>query len=76
MDGRPMPTINLTDDELAAVIATLHQVIDDDGYRHSPHLLPYKTLLAKLDPASARHRGAALTPSAKRTRGKPGARNR
>jgi hypothetical protein len=53
MDGRPMPTIDLTDNELAAVIAALRQVIDDDGYRHSPRLLPFKSLLAKLDPTSA-----------------------
>jgi hypothetical protein len=75
-----MPTINLTDDQLAAVIARLHQVIDDDGYRHSPRLLPFKSLLAKLEPASVAKPLPAPKPlpalTAKPTHGKRGLRNR
>jgi len=67
-----MPIFDLTDDELAAVISGLHQAIDDDGYRHSPRLLPFKSALAKLDPSSVPPpRRPVLMPSpAKPTHGK------
>jgi hypothetical protein len=79
MDGRPMPILDLTDEELAAVIAALRQVIDDDDYRHSPRLLPFKSALAKLDPTivpQPRRPVLMPSPTAKPTHGKRGARNR
>jgi hypothetical protein len=44
-----VPTNDLSDDELAAVIAALWRVINDDRFPMSPCLL--KAALAKLDPA-------------------------
>jgi hypothetical protein len=44
---------NLTDDERAAVVTALRQVIDNDRYPLSPRMRPFKTALEKLDPASA-----------------------
>jgi hypothetical protein len=49
-----MTTIDLTDDELAAVIAALKQRIDREWkFRMSPRLEPFVSALAKLNPASA-----------------------
>lgn len=48
-----MPTIDLTDDELAALRAAARKVIDEDRYPLSPRLTPLKSALAKLDPATA-----------------------
>ena len=47
-----MPTINLTDDELAAVTAALRRAIEDDKYPHAPRLDPLKAALGKFDAAS------------------------
>jgi hypothetical protein len=33
-----MPTINLTEDELAAVAAALRRAIEDDRFPHAPRL--------------------------------------
>jgi hypothetical protein len=44
---------DLNDDELAAVVKALREMIDRDRYPLSPRLKPFKTALAKLDPASA-----------------------
>jgi hypothetical protein len=79
--GREQSLIpDLTDEELAAVIEALRQVIDDDGYRHSPRLLPFKAALAKLDPTgvppSSRQPVIMPTPAAKPTHGKRGLKNR
>ena len=66
---------DLTDEELAAVIAALGQAIDADGYRHSPRLLPFKAALAKLDPISvppSRQPVIMPSPTAKPTHGKRG----
>ena len=47
-----MPTIDLTDDELAAVIAALKERIDREWkFRMSPRLEPFVSALAKLNPA-------------------------
>ena len=35
-----MPSINLTDDELEAVAATVRRAIEDDRYPHAPRLDP------------------------------------
>jgi alkanesulfonate monooxygenase SsuD/methylene tetrahydromethanopterin reductase-like flavin-dependent oxidoreductase (luciferase family) len=45
-----MPTPDLTDEELAAVIAAVHKLIDEDRFPLSPRLKPLKSALAKLDP--------------------------
>ena len=43
---------DLTEDERAAVESALRQAIDQDRYPLSPRLKPFKSALAKLDPAS------------------------
>jgi NYN domain len=47
-----MPTINLIDDELAAVTA-VRRVIETDRFPRAPRLDPRRSALAKLDPATA-----------------------
>jgi hypothetical protein len=47
-----MPTIDLTDDELAALTVAARRTIAEDRYPLSPRLAPLKSALAKLDPAS------------------------
>jgi hypothetical protein len=47
-----MPTINLPDDELAAVAAAIRRLIEDDKYPHAPLLDPLRAALARLDAAS------------------------
>ena len=37
-----MPTINLTDDELAAVTTAIRSLIEDDKYPHAPRLDPLR----------------------------------
>ena len=48
-----MPTINLTDDELAAVTATVRRAIEDDRYPHAPRLDPLRAALGKFEAAPA-----------------------
>jgi hypothetical protein len=52
-----MPDLpDLTDEENAAIIAALRKVIYADKFPYSPRLKPYKSALAKFDPAkSPRH---------------------
>jgi hypothetical protein len=47
-----MPTIDLPDDELAAVTAAIRGVIEGDRYPHAPRLDPLRAALARLDAAS------------------------
>jgi hypothetical protein len=47
-----VPTINLPDDELAAVVAALRRIIEDDRYPHAPRLDPLKAALGKLEAAA------------------------
>jgi hypothetical protein len=47
-----MPTINLPDDELAAVTAAIRGVIEYDKYPHAPRLDPLRAALGKLEAAS------------------------
>ena len=47
-----MPTIDLTDEELAAIAAALRRVIMNDRYPRAPRLWPLRAALAKLDPAA------------------------
>lgn len=66
-----LPTIDLDDEELAAVIAVLKEKLDRDRYPLSPRLEPFRAALAKLDPRSV-PKPAALRPplpQASRTRG-------
>jgi hypothetical protein len=48
---RAVPTIDLPDDELAAVTAAIRRVIEGDRYPHAPRLDPLRAALARLDAA-------------------------
>jgi hypothetical protein len=48
-----MPTIDLPDDELAAVTAAIRGVIAGDRFPRAPRLDPLRSALAKLEPATA-----------------------
>ena len=48
-----MPTINLTDDELAAVTAAVRRLVDEDKFPHAPRLVPLRAALAKLEAEAA-----------------------
>jgi hypothetical protein len=50
---RPVPTIDLPDDELAAVTAAIRGVIAGDRYPHAPRLDPLRAALARLEAAGA-----------------------
>jgi hypothetical protein len=50
---RAMPTINLTDDDFAAVTAAIRRAIETDRFPRAPRLDPLRSALAKLDPATA-----------------------
>ena len=50
---RAVPTINLTDDEYAAVTAAIRRAIEDDRFPHAARLDPLRSALAKLEPATA-----------------------
>ena len=47
-----VPSINLTDDELAAVTATVRRAIEDDRFPHAPRLDPLRAALGKFEAAS------------------------
>jgi hypothetical protein len=47
-----VPTIDLPDDELAAVAAALRRAIEDVKFPHAPRLDPLRAALARLDAAS------------------------
>jgi hypothetical protein len=47
-----MPTIDLTDDEYAAVTATIRCLIEEDKFPHAPRLDPLRSVLAQLDLAT------------------------
>jgi hypothetical protein len=46
-----VPSINLPDDELAAVTAAIRNVIQGDRYPHAPRLDPLRAALARLEAA-------------------------
>jgi hypothetical protein len=48
-----VPTIDLPADELAALIAALRGLIQDDRYPHAPRLDPLRAALARLEAATA-----------------------
>ena len=43
-----MPTIDLPDDELAAVTAAIRRAIEDNRYPHAPRLDPLRAAVAEL----------------------------
>jgi hypothetical protein len=47
-----MPKIDLPDDELAAVIAAIRGVIEDDRYPRAPRLDPLRAALARFEAAT------------------------
>ena len=47
-----VPTINLSDDELAAGTATVRRAIEDDRFPHAPRLDPLRAALEKFDAAA------------------------
>ena len=47
-----MPTIDLPDDELAAVTAAIRRLIEDDKYPHAPRLDPLRAALARFEAAA------------------------
>jgi hypothetical protein len=47
-----MPTINLPDDELAAVTAAIRGVIESDRFPHAPRLDPLRAALARFEAAA------------------------
>jgi hypothetical protein len=46
-------TIDLPDDELAAVTAAIRRAIEDDKYPHAPRLDPLRAALARLEATAA-----------------------
>jgi hypothetical protein len=59
-----MPTIDLPDDELAAVTAAIRDVIAGDRYPHAPRLDPLRAALARLE-AAVMLKGEAIAPAPK-----------
>jgi hypothetical protein len=47
-----VPTINLTNDEFAAVTAAIRRAIEDDRFPHAPRLDPLRAALGKFEAAS------------------------
>jgi hypothetical protein len=47
-----MPTIDLPDDELAAVTAAIRRAIEDDRFPHAPRLNPLRAALGKFEAAA------------------------
>ena len=64
-----VPTINLPDDELAAVTAAIRRAIEDDRFPRAPRLDALKAALARLEAAMGSERksksnsGAELDPA-------------
>jgi hypothetical protein len=48
---RAVPTIDLPDDELAAVAAAVRRAIEDDKFPHASRLDPLRAALARLEAA-------------------------
>ena len=64
---RAVPTINLTDDELAAVTAAIRRAIEDDRFPHAPRLDPLRAALGKFE-AARRANPAPEGPAASQSR--------
>ena len=50
--NRAVPTIDLTDDEHAAVTAAIRRAIETDGFPRAPRLDPLRSALARLEAAA------------------------
>ena len=61
-----MPTINLTDDELAATAAAIRQTIADDRFPHAPRLDPLRAALGKFEAALKPEPAPKATPAGAR----------
>lgn len=48
----PLPTIDLTDAELAALTGAIRRLIEEDKFLHAPRLEPLRSALPKLEQAS------------------------
>jgi hypothetical protein len=64
---RAVPTVDLPDDELAAVTAAIRGVIEGDKYPHAPRLDPLRAALARLE-AATMLKGEAEAPAPKTSR--------
>jgi len=51
-DDEAVPTIDLPDDELAAVAAAIRRAIEDDKFPQAPRLDPLRAALARLEAAA------------------------
>jgi hypothetical protein len=51
--SRAVPTINLTDDELAATVAAIRRAIEEDRFPRAPRLDPLRAALAKFEAEAA-----------------------
>ena len=60
-----VPTINLTDDELAVVTAEIRRAIEDDRFPHAPRLDPLRAALGKFNAASNSAHAPNATPQPK-----------
>jgi hypothetical protein len=60
-----VPTIDLPDDELAAVAAAIRRAIEDDKFPHAPRLDPLRAALARLEAASNPTPAPEASPPAK-----------
>jgi hypothetical protein len=49
-----MPTLDLTDDEKAALVGHLRHALEYDPFPYAPRLDPLKAILSKLDPLKPR----------------------
>jgi hypothetical protein len=67
-EASSMPTIDLPDDELAAVAAAIRRTIETDKFPHAPRLDPLRAALAKLEPATAQSNRAPEGPAASQSR--------
>jgi hypothetical protein len=67
-----VPTIDLTDEELAVLLAAARKALNDDPFPRSPRLNPLKSVLAKLDPSLPPFKPPPAAPT--RSRGGRGAR--
>jgi hypothetical protein len=73
-----VPTIDLTDNELAEVIDAVGRAIREDKFPRAPRLDPLKAILAKLtnEPAKPAPRKPLPMLTARPVKGKRGLRNR
>jgi hypothetical protein len=60
-----VPTIDLPDDELAAVAAAIRRLVEGDRYPHAPRLDPLRAALARLEAASNSAHGPNPAPHPK-----------